>query len=238
MAGSARRRYWARSLIGWRRFRQARPNDAHRALARLEARGRTRSSSPRTSTGCIRRPAARGDRPAWAARPRALHGLRTSGRRARSAQDGLGRLNAGWLALDAPMRPTATPTRRRRFRGLCVAILPPLRRPAQARRRVLRRERARATGSKLAAAPRRRRRDADRRLLADGLFRLPLRASRGPGKADRRDQPRADAGGRTAGAEGGGGMRGGAGVSAVMIEPRRVRLDPASLTHTGSIDSV
>ncbi len=39
---AARRRYWARSLIGWRRFGQARPNDAHRALARLERQGRTR----------------------------------------------------------------------------------------------------------------------------------------------------------------------------------------------------
>ena len=36
-----RRRYWARSLVGWRRFGQARPNDAHRALARLERQGRT-----------------------------------------------------------------------------------------------------------------------------------------------------------------------------------------------------
>lgn len=36
----ARRRYWARSLVGWRRMRAARPNDAHRALARLEAVGR------------------------------------------------------------------------------------------------------------------------------------------------------------------------------------------------------
>ncbi|OAF18986.1 NAD-dependent deacetylase [Bradyrhizobium neotropicale] len=35
-----RQRYWARSLIGWRRFGQARPNDAHHALARLEANGR------------------------------------------------------------------------------------------------------------------------------------------------------------------------------------------------------
>ncbi|MEK9283829.1 MULTISPECIES: NAD-dependent protein deacetylase [unclassified Bradyrhizobium] len=35
-----RQRYWARSLIGWRRFGQARPNDAHLALARLEANGR------------------------------------------------------------------------------------------------------------------------------------------------------------------------------------------------------
>lgn len=35
-----RRRYWARSLIGWRRFGHAQPNDAHHALARLEERGR------------------------------------------------------------------------------------------------------------------------------------------------------------------------------------------------------
>ncbi|EKM99939.1 MULTISPECIES: NAD-dependent protein deacetylase [unclassified Acidocella] len=40
--GSAlvRQRYWARSLIGWRSFGQALPNEAHRALARLEAQGR------------------------------------------------------------------------------------------------------------------------------------------------------------------------------------------------------
>jgi NAD-dependent SIR2 family protein deacetylase len=36
----ARQRYWARSVIGWRRVRGARPNDAHRALARLEQGGR------------------------------------------------------------------------------------------------------------------------------------------------------------------------------------------------------
>ena len=36
----ARRRYWARSLVGFRRLRAARPNDAHRALASLERRGR------------------------------------------------------------------------------------------------------------------------------------------------------------------------------------------------------
>jgi NAD-dependent SIR2 family protein deacetylase len=37
---TTRKRYWARSMIGWRRFGQARPNDAHHALARLEADGR------------------------------------------------------------------------------------------------------------------------------------------------------------------------------------------------------
>src|SRR5271165_6198880 len=38
---AVRRRYWARSLLGWRRFSRAKPNDAHRALARLEAIGKT-----------------------------------------------------------------------------------------------------------------------------------------------------------------------------------------------------
>ncbi|RPI59035.1 MAG: NAD-dependent protein deacetylase, partial [Lysobacterales bacterium] len=34
------KRYWARGLIGWRRMRTAQPNDAHRALATLEAQDR------------------------------------------------------------------------------------------------------------------------------------------------------------------------------------------------------
>ena len=35
-----RQRYWARSYVGWRRFSQARPNAAHRSLARLESAGK------------------------------------------------------------------------------------------------------------------------------------------------------------------------------------------------------
>lgn len=37
---ATRRRYWARSLLGWRRFGSAEPNDAHRALARLQQIGK------------------------------------------------------------------------------------------------------------------------------------------------------------------------------------------------------
>ena len=37
----ARRRYWARSMAGWRRFGHARPNGAHRALSRLEEMDRS-----------------------------------------------------------------------------------------------------------------------------------------------------------------------------------------------------
>jgi len=36
----SRQRYWARSLVGFRRMRNAGPNDAHRALAALEAQDR------------------------------------------------------------------------------------------------------------------------------------------------------------------------------------------------------
>ncbi len=36
---AARRRYWARSYVGWPRVAAAQPNAAHRALAALEARG-------------------------------------------------------------------------------------------------------------------------------------------------------------------------------------------------------
>ena len=36
---AARQRYWARSHVGWRRFRAAKPNPAHFALARLEQAG-------------------------------------------------------------------------------------------------------------------------------------------------------------------------------------------------------
>jgi NAD-dependent SIR2 family protein deacetylase len=39
-SAEVRRFYWARSYRGWPRFDNARPNDAHRALAELESRGR------------------------------------------------------------------------------------------------------------------------------------------------------------------------------------------------------
>lgn len=35
-AADARRRYWARAMLGWTRVRQARPNVAHQALAQLQ----------------------------------------------------------------------------------------------------------------------------------------------------------------------------------------------------------
>ncbi len=40
-SAAVRRRYWARSLIGWRLMHRARPNPAHHALATLERLART-----------------------------------------------------------------------------------------------------------------------------------------------------------------------------------------------------
>lgn len=38
-SGEARRRYWARSFVGWRRFSAARPNEAHHLVTRLQGQG-------------------------------------------------------------------------------------------------------------------------------------------------------------------------------------------------------
>jgi NAD-dependent SIR2 family protein deacetylase len=38
-SAAARQRYWARSMLGWPRMSQARPNAAHRALSEMERRG-------------------------------------------------------------------------------------------------------------------------------------------------------------------------------------------------------
>ena len=39
-SGDARRRYWARSYVGWQHFSKAEPNAAHRVLASLESAGK------------------------------------------------------------------------------------------------------------------------------------------------------------------------------------------------------
>jgi NAD-dependent SIR2 family protein deacetylase len=100
-----RRRYWARSMIGWRRFGQAMPNDAHRALAQLEANGRCQVLLTQNV-----------DRLHQAAGSREvidLHGrldlvrcmaCSTECRRA-DFQDELVRLNAAWAELEAAVLP-------------------------------------------------------------------------------------------------------------------------------------
>ena len=100
-----RRRYWARSLIGWRLVRQAEPNDAHRALARLEAAGR--------SELLLTQNVDRLHQAAGSERVIDLHGridlVRCMDCQQRSPrvelQNELGRLNPDWLDLDATEAP-------------------------------------------------------------------------------------------------------------------------------------
>jgi NAD-dependent SIR2 family protein deacetylase len=98
---TTRRRYWARSLIGWTRVRRARPNDAHRALARLEALGR--------SELLLTQNVDRLHQAAGSTRVIDLHGrldlvrcMDCARRVLRDeVQDELGRMNADWLDLEA-----------------------------------------------------------------------------------------------------------------------------------------
>ena len=100
-----RRRYWARSLIGWRRIHEAKPNDAHRALARLEARGKIEL--------VLTQNVDRLHQAAGSARVIDLHGridlVRCMDCERRSPrdelQDELARLNGDWLDLDAGQAP-------------------------------------------------------------------------------------------------------------------------------------
>jgi NAD-dependent SIR2 family protein deacetylase len=100
-----RRRYWARSLIGWRLIRQAQPNGAHRALAELEARG--------GSELLLTQNVDRLHQAAGSAQVIDLHGridrVRCMDCEQRSPrdefQDELSRLNPDWLDLDAAEAP-------------------------------------------------------------------------------------------------------------------------------------
>jgi NAD-dependent SIR2 family protein deacetylase len=102
---ATRQRYWARSLLGWPRIAEARPNAAHRALAALEAQG-----------GCELLLTQNVDGLHQAAGSKAvidLHGsldgvvcLACGARSARARlQLRLARANPDWLHLDAGMAP-------------------------------------------------------------------------------------------------------------------------------------
>ena len=101
----ARQRYWARSLLGWRRFSRAAPNAAHRALARLEAQGRFETLLTQNVDGL--------HQAAGSSRVIDLHGrldrVRCMGCERRSSraefQDRLGALNPGWLDRDVVAAP-------------------------------------------------------------------------------------------------------------------------------------
>ncbi len=98
-------RYWARSLLGWPRFCQARPNAGHRALATLERAGHMQ--------GLITQNVDRLHHAAGSTRVIELHGalaevrcLSCGEREARAAlQERLLALNPGFLDQQAELRP-------------------------------------------------------------------------------------------------------------------------------------
>jgi NAD-dependent SIR2 family protein deacetylase len=100
-----RRRYWARSVVGWRRFGHALPNDAHHALARLEQRGHTEMLVTQNVDGL--------HQAAGSAQVIDLHGrlaqVRCMGCERRSEREQLQRrmldLNPHWSRLDAAVAP-------------------------------------------------------------------------------------------------------------------------------------
>ncbi len=102
---ATRRRYWARSMVGWRRFGRARPNSAHQALARLEANGMAEL--------VLTQNVDRLHQAAGNERVIDLHGrldlvvCMGCGRKhpRMELQDELTRLNPGWLDLDAADAP-------------------------------------------------------------------------------------------------------------------------------------
>ncbi len=58
-SATIRKRYWARSYVGWQRFGRARPNDAHRALAALELAGKIDTLVTQNVDGLHRRAGSR-----------------------------------------------------------------------------------------------------------------------------------------------------------------------------------
>ncbi len=104
-SAAARRRYWARSLVGWRRIAGAEPNPAHYALGKLEAAGKVRC--------LVTQNVDRLHRKAGSRRLIDLHGrldrveclgCRTSFRRD-AFQRELERLNPGWGDAEATIAP-------------------------------------------------------------------------------------------------------------------------------------
>lgn len=102
---TTRQRYWARGMVGWRHFSQVRPNDTHRALARLEAHGK--------SALLLTQNVDRLHQAAGSSHVIDLHGrldvVRCMGCERRSSRDDLQeqmiRLNPAWYAPDAAIAP-------------------------------------------------------------------------------------------------------------------------------------
>ena len=191
----ARKRYWARSLVGWRRMRAAQPERRASRAGRLEARAASRSSSRRTSTACTRRPAAATSSTCTAASTSCAAWAASGACRARRCKQSCVRAIPRFAALEARAR---AGRRRRRSNGVdfagfdvpaCAACGGMLKPDVVFFGESVPRERV----QRAYAALERRRRHAGRRLVADGVLGLPVRAERWPTPASRSRRSTSDA---------------------------------------------
>ena len=188
----AQQRYWARSHLGWQRMGRAVPNDGHRALAALDPRLLITQNVDGLHEAAGSREVV------------ALHGrvadviclvCRTTSSRAR-LQERLEELNPGWLERHASA--VSNPDGDVDLDETADFVVPrlPVRRSAQAARRVLRGERPGRAGGPLLRGGRGARHGrgaAGRRVVADGHERAAVRQARGGGRhADRHREPGAD----------------------------------------------
>ena len=193
-SAAARRRYWARSYLGWRHIARAVPNDGHRAVAELSRRGLLTGIITQNVDGLHQAAGPVVGGAAVTELHGSLHrvvclscGQRTSRARTRPAARGrqprLGR-GAG--------HPGQSRRGRRPGRG-GHRVVPGRRlfrvpRRAQARRGVLRRERAQAAGAGLLRAGRKVQRAGGPGLVAHRDVRVPVRPARGQAAAPDRDR--------------------------------------------------
>ena len=194
--GAFRQRYWARNHVGWRHMHDDAAQCRASRIGGTRARGRgVGADHPE------RRPAAhQGGQPIGGQSARHLcggdlSGLRThhgpcrARRSAGSRQPGLHRARGGRRRHRGGPRCRC---RRRRHRGVHDHRLSALRRNAETRHRLLRRERAQRACPTSIFTCRRRGCPAGGRLVADGLFGVPVRPARGrAGHPGRDHQPRA-----------------------------------------------
>ena len=145
------RRYWARAYAGWPRFTAAAPERRASRLRRVGGgRHAARGSSRRTSTACTSAPAAARSSISTAVSTRSSAWAAATARRARPCRTTMAAANPAWQAAAGAGAGRRRRHRRRGDRVVRGAALRALRRPAQAGRRVLRRERARPSATRRA----------------------------------------------------------------------------------------
>ena len=184
-SAAARRRYWARSYLGWRHIARAVPNDGHRAVAELSRRGLLTGIITQNVDGLHQAAGPVMGGAAVTELHGSLHWVVCLSCGQRTPRTELARrleaANPGWDAeLAAAIKPDGdADTDDEAIASFQVADCSVVPRRAQARRGVLRRERAQAAGGSLLRAGRKVQRAGRPGFVAHRDVRVPLRPARG-----------------------------------------------------------